>query len=266
MNDYATRVLESLAKATWERIRFGEDLGCSQGEETITDVNLLDLKRAGPHAVKIVKVKRAAEARYGLDWEWWVGTDHDAYFGGWWRYAVQAKKLDRSGRYSVLRHKVGDRYQFDILKAYALKNRCIPLYCFYNFVVGDTKDYWHCCELPYSAPQLGCTVAPLEAVAPVFHKGASKRFEDIHQDERVLPWRCLVGCLQLAPLPGRTNHPLAGSESSNLATYEELPLFLREGIDDGTVARLPPELYSSDAQIYPKRIIIIDVSSVGTLG
>jgi hypothetical protein len=106
----------------------------------------------------------------------------------------------------------------------------------------------------------------LEAVAPVFHKGASKRFEDVHKDERVLPWRCLAGCLQLSPLLSRTNHPLAGSEFSRLATYEELPLFLREGISEGRVSRFPPELYSRDSQIYPKRIMIIDVSPAGTLG
>ena len=266
MNDYAARVLESLARATWERIRFGEQLGCPQGEETITDVNLLDLKRAGPHAVHVFKVNKAEEARYGIDWEWWVGTDHDAYFGGWWRYAVQAKKLDRSGRYSALRHKVGGRYQFDLLAQYALKNRCIPLYCFYNFLAGDTEGYWHCCELPHEAHQMGCTVAPLDAVGPVFSKGASKRFEAVHRDARALPWRCLVRCVHLLPVPGRTGHPLAGGTFAEFAAYDRLPFRVWDTEEGGAVSRLPADYYDESLGAYPRRIMVVDISPAGTLG
>ena len=93
MHRYATKILETLAKATWERIFFGEVLDCSQGEETITDINLLDIKRAatsgGYTGMHILKTNKADEAKFGIDWEWWIGS----HLGGWWRYAVQAKKL-----------------------------------------------------------------------------------------------------------------------------------------------------------------------------
>jgi hypothetical protein len=266
MNDYATRVLESLARATWERIKFGEELDCSQGEETMTDVNLLDLKRAGPHAVHVFKVNKADEAKYGIDWEWWIGTDSDAFFGGWWRYAVQAKKLNSSGHYGTLRHKVGGRYQFDILGEYALKNRCVPLYCFYNFYKGPTKPYWHCCEGPEEPPQMGCTVAPLDAVAPVFRKGASKKFEDVHRDVRALPWRCLLKCMQLLPLLGRTQHPLAGGAFGKFSTYDRIPFRLWGSPGSQTVKGFPADFYDRDLGIYPKRIMVIDISPAATLG
>lgn len=127
----AQQLFEELATATWDRIRYGVELECSQGEETITDINLLDMKRAALPNLYLWKANKAAEAETGLDWEWWVGSNGRR----WWRYAVQAKKLSKTGSYDSLRHKVRGRQQFDLLTEYAKANRgCIPLYCFYNYV------------------------------------------------------------------------------------------------------------------------------------
>ncbi len=43
--------LESLSVDTWERLRDARTLNILFGEETITDILLLDLKRASSHAV-----------------------------------------------------------------------------------------------------------------------------------------------------------------------------------------------------------------------
>lgn len=164
MTILAVQIFEELAKATWERIQFGEKLGCRQGEETITDINILDLKRARLCEVFIPKINKGTESQTGIDWEWWIGFDQR----GWWRYAVQAKKVDIDQKYGKLRHKIGKfhqkRFQIDILESYAQGNNCIPLYCLYNFIDDNNlQKYWHC-NLNYDKFQFGCTVVPVDVI------------------------------------------------------------------------------------------------------
>ena len=85
----AVKLLESLAKQTWDRIKDGYELEISQGEETITDLNLLEIKRSGIRSFQVVKLTKAEEAIKGIDWEWWIGSESQ----GWLRYAIQAKKI-----------------------------------------------------------------------------------------------------------------------------------------------------------------------------
>jgi hypothetical protein len=266
MNPYATRLLERLARATWERIKIGEQLDCSQGEETITDINLLDMKRAGYPGMRIIKTNKPQESQWGIDWEWWIGSDRGALSNGWWRFAIQAKKIDRQGRYNSLRHKIGRRFQFELLKQYAHKNQCIPLYCLYNFVPRDIHTFWHCCTTPYDQPQMGCTVAPIAAIAEVFRKGASKKFEAVHKHPTVLPWRCLVGCYGLLPQRGYAGHPLASKPFTDVAVYDNLPDFLQDTVAGSSDILFPAKFYNKKLAIYPKRIIVIDVEIAATLG
>lgn len=265
MNTFATKLLEILAKATWERIRFGYELNCSQGEETITDINLLDLKRAGSPGMYILKTGKVEEAEYGIDWEWWIGSEINPLIGGWWRYAIQAKKLDSSGRYNALRHKVGDRYQFDILTEYARRNKCIPLYCLYNYVREDVEQYWHCCSFKCEPTQLGCTIAPLDAIAPAFYKGASKKFSYIHQNESVIPWRCLVCCRDLMPSDLNIINPLAIGDYADSRLYKSAP-FTRSQITQTGDFLFPNDYYNAELGVYPKRVLVVDVGLAGQFG
>lgn len=79
-------VLECLSVDTWERLRDSIDLGIRFGEETITDLLLLDLKRKNPPRTRVLQTPKSKEKDQGTDWEWWIGSPRLR----WLRFAVQA--------------------------------------------------------------------------------------------------------------------------------------------------------------------------------
>lgn len=88
------------------------------GEETISDLILLEIEKNNPGTIKTFQTSKADEKHKGTDWEWWIGNATT----GWVRYAVQAKKIDKRGKnYNALAHKVGKTkiLQHDILKTTA---------------------------------------------------------------------------------------------------------------------------------------------------
>ena len=120
-----TRALECIAEDTWNLLEYAHGHRSPLSEDTITEINLLRLKSAQLPGMKIRRVpSRQEEARTGIDWEWWIGTDGF----GWLRYAVQAKKLYADGRYRCLKHPVHGRQQMDILADYSNIKNAIPLY------------------------------------------------------------------------------------------------------------------------------------------
>lgn len=257
-----TLLLEALSRLTWERIKYSVEYNVSQGEETITDINLLGIAMAGVKEIDLWKCPKDDEGRTGVDWEWLIGS----HTMGWLRYAVQAKKIDpESGQYLKLNYKVGPPKkklpQIEILKRHARWREAIPLYCFYNHVEEkDYRPYWHC-NLDVDAPQLGCSVVPLrvieEAKAKRAKKGqpSRKSFWHLHSSPHALPWRCLVRCGHVRRL------------------YEGEDEFDDEGVGRVRVHRLlPPDIadlfrgddisnvrYDPQAEIIPKRVAVINI-------
>ena len=154
------KLFETLAGAVWLRIHDGEQLGIRQGEETLTDYVLLEMKRARPAGVRVIKTPKDKERNTGTDWEWWIGSPKL----GWIRYAVQAKKA-KGQNYGSLAHRVGKgpakKLQIDILEDYASLVNAVPMYCLFNHIasVSVASKGWQC-QLPTDLAQLGCTVTP----------------------------------------------------------------------------------------------------------
>lgn len=167
-------------------------------EETITDLLVLGWKEARLADVTVYKAAGLDESRFGFDLELWIGSKE-----GWYRYAVQAKKLGSNGRYNSLRQLVGTppAFQIRLLRAYAHAEEAIPLYCFYNHfnvVTARPQRCWHC-ELQYDLEQLGCTVVPLFLVEKVHDRRVGKTFDVLHEPRQALPIRCLVRCDKYHP-------------------------------------------------------------------
>ena len=79
--------LETLAADTWMRLSDVASLSARSvrfGEETITDLLMLDLNRIGSTKVLFTPTSKQAEAFQGTDFECWVGSDG----AGWLRFAV----------------------------------------------------------------------------------------------------------------------------------------------------------------------------------
>jgi hypothetical protein len=121
------KVLEGLSVDTWERLRDAKTFDVRFGEETITDLLLLDLKRKAFQTTSVIQTSKYEEKNTGTDWEWWLG-----HSGKWLRLAIRAKKLKRNERYDSLGHKVSTKRQIDLLDSYAAANNALPMYCFYN--------------------------------------------------------------------------------------------------------------------------------------
>jgi hypothetical protein len=184
--------LEYLARQTWDRLRDGYDLDVSQGEETITDFNLLEIKRSGAHNIKVdKKTNKSEEAIIGIDWEWIIGS----HTQGWLRYAVQAKKINvESNRYDSLMHKVNGVAQIDLLEMYAKRAQSIPLYCLYNYARNYVQNIHWQCGLPFQENLLGCTITPSSVIRQAINTWGKRRFDFIHEEKSTIPWRCLLTC------------------------------------------------------------------------
>ena len=128
-------LFELLAFGTRNRLRLGSVHNVRQGEETITDINLLEMAQANFTNLRLWKCPKDQEPLIGIDWEWLIRVGSNP----WRRYAVQAKRLNaKSTAYENLNHQVGSKTdpknprqkQIDILKRYAGAKRAMPLYCF----------------------------------------------------------------------------------------------------------------------------------------
>ena len=69
----------------------GEGVGVSYGEETITEINLLEIRRRHPRLVRLCAFSKHAESRNGADWEWHI-VGHRRTL----RMRVPAKRVQRN--------------------------------------------------------------------------------------------------------------------------------------------------------------------------
>ena len=249
--------LDKLAVDTWDRLR--DIKAFSQrpepfnsvrlGETTITDLAMLDLCRQGLARSIFLQTPQHMESSWGTDFEWWLGSAAT----GWFRLAVQAKKLDmKRSRYLSLTHETKGVPQINTLENYASKNRASPLYCLYNYSGEvDGRRHWHCCQRTFRAEELGCSLAHPSRVREAIDRRGKKTFDFIHRCSSTLPWQCMAACpkvrdtfnearkpygLQLESQPV-VPFPLIDLRSYHpeLPPYESrsrLPRLPRDGVDD----------------------------------
>ena len=118
-----------LGDATSRNLEFSHrgDVWVSYGEETITENNLLEIRRRHPNLIRVRTFPKVVEATNGADWEW--------HIVGWrrtLRMRVQAKRVQSNGVLKV-RHKVksSGKEQRDLLIGDARAARMKPVYCIY---------------------------------------------------------------------------------------------------------------------------------------
>ena len=183
---------EQIAEATWERIKLSRDLKVRLGEETFTDLLILDFIRQMGNRTRLFQSTKNQESRRGTDLEIRINTGGNRAIA----FAVQAKKVSRVGRYDSLKAKVksSGRYQIDVLEGYAKRVGAVPLYLLYNYMKPpDFQPYWHCCE-PLDERQLGCTLVPSWDIRRAIETWGCRKFRSIHESSAALPWRCLFDC------------------------------------------------------------------------
>lgn len=270
---HATKLLEALAEQTWNRIKDGYDLEISQGEETITDLNLLEIKRSGVKSIQIVKSTKAEEAIKGIDWEWWIGSNTQ----GWLRYAMQAKKIQiASQRYDSLGHKVNGILQINLLETYARTVTAIPLYCLYNYPQNPiSSQHWHC-HFPYDEKQMGCTVTPSSIIRQAMNAKGCRNFNFIHTQNETIPWRCLLNCPRIMKIYTGAPTDIAFENikvypklPSYIARDEELPILLPESYpmirvsELGDISESGIDYFAGkkEIRIVPRKVLVINTGN-----
>ena len=222
------RRFETQSRFTWERLGYayrsimdpGQSAPLQFGEETITNVFMMDLYVQGSTVVLFEQTSKKKESRSGTDFELWVGSQRL----GWFRFAVQAKKLNlRTGRYDDLNHKNTIGRQPKLLEQYAMSNLACPVYCLYNFTERvDRSDHWHCCDdTKNDLTELGCSMTTLSVIQQAINTHRGRNFRWIHRWKNTLPLRCLVAC------PKVQRSLEAKREGAILSTmaFESSPLF-----------------------------------------
>lgn len=161
------------AAQTWNLIKYGKLTKIRISEETITEINLLELQIRHPQEIITVTISKPREAKIGADWEWWLGSR-----GYWLPLRVQAKKLDPVNlEYPYLDHKSRYGSQIRLLIDHSLKNNppMIPIYIFYNY--WDYKRFdppWQCPSYPKLIEMLGCGLAEAISVKSIIDQGSTQ--------------------------------------------------------------------------------------------
>ena len=235
----------------WERLGYVRESIKSRGvlgpvrfgEETITDLLTMDLFVQGSTVALFKQTSKPDEAMWGTDFELWLGSERL----GWFRFAIQAKKLDlRTDRYASLTQSNVNGPQIDLLERYARRKRAAPLYCLYNHTDGaDELDHWHCCTGPANLKELGCSVTPSSNIRTAIGMWKGKNFKSIHGRKSTLPWKCLVSCpkvwnLLQAKLGHESGSPIRGDTplfDPDTCYHETLPMVLRTEDQPAVVRR-----------------------------
>ena len=177
-----TATFLELGDATSRNLEFShrDDVWVSYGEETITETNLLEIRRRHPELVRVRTFPKPLEARNGVDWEWHVVGRRRTL-----KMRVHAKRLQRNGVLKV-KHEVksSGKQQRDLLVSGARAARMKAVYCIY--CTEPQRKFWkECNALPaYRSFQTGCLLADAAHVLPT-----TRNLDEI--EEQCRPWHHL---------------------------------------------------------------------------
>ena len=270
---------ERIASDTWRRLGQADLLGARLGEETLTDLLVLDmLPHRRVNAFSIHHPTKQKESLFGADLLLWIRYP----CGSGRRLALQAKKLYPTGRYSALAHKdASGTCQIDVLDRFARWWGAVPAYLLYNHVdLPSYAPYFHCCRAP-DAEQLGCTLVPTWRIRRALRVRRGRTFPAIHADAANRPWRCVFDCDK--PMQQVDELALLQPEpqftQDEVVFHQQRPDWLRtdsdgfdallgvhEPISTKDLFRRLPRLVKSpdedpgDAELtYPRRILAVDI-------
>lgn len=176
--------LLELAHATSQNLDFAHQKGVnvSYGEETITETNLLELRRRHPGVITLRTFGKKAESKNGADWEWHI-IGRARRFG----MRVQAKRLQQNNVLKIPHAvKSSKAEQIDLLIADAKANGLMPVYCFYASEKQRTKWKASAGSVATSPFEFGCLLASAHRV----RRKMPKSLGDIESD--CVPWHYLV--------------------------------------------------------------------------
>lgn len=198
MTPHLCHTFLNLALETHDRLKAARSVGHQLLEETITDLNILELKRRHPTEIYCQTFTKPQEGINGADWEWWLT---DPTRSRWLGLRVQAKVLElKSDTFAHLhyRPKRGRAYQSTRLKAAAEADGLIPMYCVYAHPPASATGW-----AKYgSSETYGCALLQVKDVERLRRRGKSNDFVSVMS--RRVPWSWLVCVGSVWSSDGRT--------------------------------------------------------------
>ena len=277
---------ERVAQRTWSTLGLAKELRARFGEETLTDLLVLDMlpyERAKGFWLR--PITKHEEHWCGADL--FVAVRHPT--GRWSRFALQAKKLYPNDSYPMLNAGRKCATQLDKLERFARQLHALPLYLLYNHSnTARRSQHWHCSQ-PFAVGQLGCTLVPSWHIRRMISRSPPRDFDLAHNVSQSRPWRCAFDCpdaeTTLIQMAFRTpyrphNKPLVKSPqydwsfapmetawperlfrtSMTQLTREDLDQ-IRSDLSRSVSADAPRESIGSDERwLYPARLLIVDRS------
>ena len=182
---------ERVAQRTWSTLGLAKQLRARFGEETLTDLLVLDML---PHrhakGFWLLPTTKPAEALCGADL--FVAVRHQT--GRWSRFALQAKKLYPDDSYPMLNGGRKCVSQLRKLERFARQLHALPLYLLYNHSnTAQHPEHWHC-PLDFDVGQLGCTLVPSWHIRQMIYCPPPRNFDLAHRFSQSRPWRCAFDC------------------------------------------------------------------------
>lgn len=265
----STALFERLGRWTWDRLKEGEKLSVRQGEVTLTESLLLEIRVRSPRHARVFKVP--------VSWEPVTGSDFDLFVkfrdNQWARFVVQAKRLNAAGsRYDSLGHSVGGRPQIELLRTFSLATGAYPLYSLYNYLeISKPLLYWHCSK-KLDRRLFGWTVTPASVVASALSQHGCRNFSFIHKHQASVPIRCLFeyGHVYKAlgfPIEGDPDsedesNAKRASTANAPRLLESPPRWLAMAEELGELSEPPPEYLEVEPTARPSHVVVVD--STGT--
>ncbi len=183
-----------LAFETWDILASSRTVEYQPGEETLTDLNILELKKRHPTEVFTRTFSKPEEGKNGADWEWWLTGSS----GQWFAFRLQAKILNlETDEFEHLHYKSSKNssFQCDQLIRSALRSKVplVPLYCLYsNWVSGLNVPLFPCGTFGISLDSFGCSLVSAFDIRQLRLAGNVRDLKSVIR--QAFPWHCLVCC------------------------------------------------------------------------
>lgn len=212
---------------TWDKLRESRQLGFQIGEESVTDLIILNMKKWGAGKLVVETFTSHQEFTNGSDWEWWFTGPS----GQWLGMRAQAKILNlATEKFEHLHYSNKNGDQVDLLINDAKSNGLIPLYCMYSN--WDTKKYkpnFECRTHKPTARHYGNSIL---SAFKVKHLQTSKENKLSKIIDYLQPMHCIFCCNGFggSDLPERALNYINGTgllDSESNIDNESLDVFLK---------------------------------------
>ena len=177
MSSNLVKTFLELGDATSRNLKFSHrpDVYVSYGEETITETNLLEIRRRHSDRVYLETFPKKKESQSGADWEWHIIGDNLTL-----KMRVQAKRT----QYKKCGLRIKYNQQRKLLLECARYVNMRPMYCIY--CTEPQRKIWTKCHPGYDFEgyQTGCLLADANHV--------SERTSNLREIEhKCFPWHLL---------------------------------------------------------------------------